>query len=315
MSARRILTRRVLTGAAIAVALGVTAACGGSSSTGSVDKGSLTISGQNFPEATLMADMYQQLLEHDGYQVTVKLVGTRDVYMAKGQFPDGVQIVPEYLGGIADYLNTQANGSQAEPVSSPDVPKTLDAAQELAKAAGIELLEPSKATDANAFFTTKKYATAHHLTDLSSLGRSGRTVTLAAAPDCEGRTDCAGGLEKTYGIKIKKLLPLGYASNQTYQSVVKGESQLGETSTTDGSLESQGLQLLPDDQHIQPAQNLIPAVSSKFLAAHSDVKNALDKLMSVLTTDDLVEMNGQLGNERKKPADVAADYLKQKGLI
>lgn len=189
MSTRRILTGRVLAGAAIAVALSVTAACGGSPSTGSADKGSLTISGQNFPEATLMADMYQQLLEDDGYQVTVKLVGTRDVYMAKGQFPDGVQIVPEYLGGIADYLNTKANGSKATPVSSPDVTKTLDAAQELAKAKGIDLLEPSKATDANAFFTTTKYATAHNLTDLSSLGKSRQTVTLAAAPDCEGRTE------------------------------------------------------------------------------------------------------------------------------
>ena len=53
---------------------------GSSSSSG--DKGAVTISGQSFPEATLVASMYQQLLEHEGYQVTVQLVDTRDVYMA-----------------------------------------------------------------------------------------------------------------------------------------------------------------------------------------------------------------------------------------
>ncbi|MGH3510405.1 MAG: glycine betaine ABC transporter substrate-binding protein, partial [Nocardioidaceae bacterium] len=74
--------RRTLLTALAAGTLVLTAACGGSSGSGSAsNKGSLTISGQNFPEATLMADMYQQLLQKDGYTVSVKLVGTRDVYM------------------------------------------------------------------------------------------------------------------------------------------------------------------------------------------------------------------------------------------
>ena len=63
------------------------------------------------------------------------------------------------------------------------------------------------------------------------------------------------------------MLPLGYASDQTYQSVINGESELGETSTTDGTLESQGLVVLEDDKQIQPAQNLVPAVSHRVPAA------------------------------------------------
>ncbi|HEX7738089.1 MAG TPA: ABC transporter substrate-binding protein [Marmoricola sp.] len=318
MHVRRNSHRLLAATAVVALAIGL-AGCGTSddnktaTSSSGGDKGHVTISGQNFPEATLVADMYDELLDHAGYDVTVKLVGTRDVYMAKGQFPGSIDVVPEYLGGVADYLNTLANGSNAKPVSSPDVDKTLQAAQKLANAKGITLLTPSEATDANAFFVTKKYAQANNLTDLSSL--KGKSVVLAAAADCKGRTDCAGGLEQTYGIKISKVLGLGFATDQTYQSVLKGESQLGETSTTDGSLDAQGLQLLPDDQGIQPAQNLLPAVSTAFLAKHPDVKTILDKLSAVLTTDDLVKLNGEIGNERKKPADVAEDYLKSKGLL
>ncbi|HET7387608.1 MAG TPA: ABC transporter substrate-binding protein [Nocardioidaceae bacterium] len=286
-----------------------------SSSTGggSAAKGSLTISGQNFPEAELVADMYQQLLSKAGYDVTVKLVGTRDVYMK--QFPDSVDVVPEYLGGIADFLNIQENGQNAQSITTPDAQETLKNLEPLAKKAGITMLQPSQATDQNAFFVTTKYAKKHSLSTLTDLGKSGEKVVLAAAPDCKGRTDCAGGLEKTYGIKIAKVLPLGYASDQTYQSVLNGESQLGETSTTDGTLSKQGLTLLADDQHIQPAQNLIPAVSTAFLNKHPDVADTLNKLMATLNTQDLTTLNGKVSNQRQKPEDVAKAYLQSKGLL
>ena len=66
---------------------------------------------------------------------------------------------------------------------------------------------------------TKKYSEENNVTTLSDL--KGKSVVLAAAPDCKGRLDCEGGLTSAYGIKITKILPLGYASQQTYDSVLK----------------------------------------------------------------------------------------------
>ncbi len=289
------------------------ASSGSSSSNSSGGKGTVTISGQSFSEADLVANMYKSLLENAGYKVTMKLVDTRDVYMK--QFPKSIDVVPEYVGGIADFLNAQKNGSDAKSIATSDAQQTLAAVKPLTDAAGITMLKPAQATDQNAFFVTKKYAEANSLSTLSDLGDSGKAVVLAAAPDCQGRTDCAGGLEKTYGINITKVLPLGYASTQTYQSVLKGESQLGETSTTDGSLASQGLVLLDDDKHIQPAQNLVPAVSTAFLKQNPKVRGILDGLMAKLTTADLVKLNGQISNDRQQPADVAQTWLKDNGLL
>ena len=124
---------------------------------------------------------------------------------------------------------------------------------------------------------------------------------LAAAPDCEGRLDCEGGLSDKYGIDITKVLPLGYASDQTYKSVIDGEAQLGETSTTDGTLESQGLVVLEDDQQIQPAQNLVPAVSSAFLEAHPDVADVLNALMAALTTEELTSSTARSQSTGRPP--------------
>jgi osmoprotectant transport system substrate-binding protein len=314
MQTRRLLVGVVAASAALLTACGSdssssTATDGGSSAP--ADKGTVRISGQNFTEAEIVADMYAAVLEKAGYSPDVHLVDTRDVYMKL--VPDKIDVVPEYTGAIVEFLNGTYNGSNAQPITVSDPQQTIDKAQPLLKKKGVTLLDPSPATDANAFFVTKKYSDDNSVTTLSDL--KGKSVTLAAAPDCKGRLDCEGGLSGTYGIKITKILPLGYATQQTYDSVTKGESQLGETSTTDGTLESQDLVLLDDDQHIQPAQNLVPMVSSEFLQAHPDVADPLNELMSKLTTDDLTQLNAEVSVDRQKPEDVAQQWLSDAGLI
>jgi osmoprotectant transport system substrate-binding protein len=280
-------------------------------STGSADKGTVSISGQSFPEAALVASMYEQLLSDAGYSTDVKLVDARDAYMAT--FPDSIDVVPEYVGGIVNFLNAAKNGENAEPLTAGDGQELADAGKELLDEQGITLLDLSEATDTNAFFVTQEFSEKEGVTKLSDL--EGMSVKLAAAPDCEGRLDCEGGLSDDYGIKVTEVLPLGYASDQTYQSVLDGESELGETSTTDGTLESQGLVVLEDDQQIQPAQNLVPAVSTSFLDDHPDVRDVLDGLMAALTTEKLTELNGKVAVDRAKPEDVAHDFLTEAGLL
>lgn len=316
MQVRRILAAAAATGAVL-----LAGACAGddlakddssdSPSAGGSGGGEVRLTGQNFPEATLMASIYEQLLTAKGYDVTVDLVGTRDVYMK--EFPGSYDIVPEYVGGIVDFLNTTKNGPESEPLTTSDAAESINNAMSLLDAEGITLLTPSAASDTNAFFVTEEYSESEDVTKLSDL--EGKEVVLAAAPDCKDRTDCEGGLTDEYGIKVTKLLPLGFATDQTYKSVIDGESQLGLTSTTDGTLESQSLVLLEDDKAIQPAQNLIPAVSADFLAEHPDVEETLNALMAALDTDKLTDLNGQVSVERAKPEDVAKEFLEGAGLI
>ena len=111
------------------------------------------------------------------------------------------------------------------------------------------------------------------------------------------------------------MLPLGYASPQTYKSVIDGESQLGQTGTLDGTLDDQGLVLLEDDRGIQPAQNLVPAVSSEFLADNPDVEEPLNELMGVLDNTTLGELIAQVTVDRETPEDVAQTFLEDQGLL
>lgn len=307
--------------AAAALILG-TAACGGSdsledqASSGSSggDRGSVVVGGQDFTESQVMAAIYQRLLEDAGYSVTTKLVTTRDVYLpelSKGS----VDIVPDYLAGLTDYLNTEKNGPDAPLVSSNDPDRTLAALEPLAKARGISILPPSEATDQNAFIVTEEFAEQHDLTTLSDLAALGQPIKLGAPPDCEGRADCEGGLTRVYGIDITEVVPLDFASAQLKDAVTSGEVQLGETGTTDGTLEDLGLVLLEDDQGIQPAQNLTPAVNAEFLAENPDLEALFNRLSEALTTDDLAAMNVEVDLERRKPEDVAQQYLEDQELL
>ena len=108
-----------------------------------------------------------------------KLVTTRDVYLpelGKGN----VDIVPDYLAGITDFLNTEANGPDAELVSSNDPDATLAALKPLAEAKGISILPPSQATDQNAFFVTQEFADENNLATLSDLAALGEPIKLGA---------------------------------------------------------------------------------------------------------------------------------------
>ncbi|MDQ3484870.1 MAG: ABC transporter substrate-binding protein [Actinomycetota bacterium] len=287
----------------------------GATGDGGGDKGDITLSGQNFTETQITAAMYSLLLEDAGYAVTTKLVDTRDVYIPEMKNGD-VDIATEYVSGLADYLNTTTNGDDAEPVSSSDLEATMQKLDELAAQSNITMLEPAEAVDANAFAVTSKFAEDNSLSTLSDLAALGEPIVLAAAPDCEGRTDCEGGLSDDYGIDITKVLPLGYASPQAIESVVSGESQLVEVASTQSeSLAEQDLVVLEDDMQIQPVQNLIPAVNSDFLEDNPDVEETLNALSDVLTSEDIAGLDAEVDIDRADPADVAQEYLESKDLL
>ncbi|WP_055546454.1 ABC transporter substrate-binding protein [Streptomyces sp. NBRC 110028] len=313
---------RVVGASASAVALAVGATgCGGDSleksgggdSSGKPGKGSLVIGTASFAESKILAELYAGLLEHAGYSTSIKTVDTRELYepaLEKGQ----MDVVPEYAATLAEFLNQKKNGPNAEPVASSDVDDTVKALKKLAEPRGLKVLDAGKAVDQNAFAVSGKFAKEHDLKTLSDLGKSGQKVKLAAGDECPKRPFCQPGLEKRYGIDIVGIDPLDIGSVQAKQAVKDGKDQMVLTTTTDATLDQFGLVLLDDDKNLQNADNVLPVVNAKS-AGSSKIENALNKLGRVLTTADLTELNKKVDAERLKPADVAADYLKEKGLV
>ncbi len=300
--------------AASSVQNGTDASSSASSSSGaSAAAGTVVVGGPDFTEAAIMEQLYSQLLQDAGYQTKIVTSANREVYF--GQLASGdIDVVPEYAATLAEYLNQQKNGEGAATIATNDAAATVAAAAPLAAEQGVTLLQPAQAADQNAFAVTQKYATDNNLKTLSDLGALGQPVVLAATEECPQRPFCQLGLTSTYGIQVSSNLPLGFDTPAVKQSVQSGESQLGLVATTDGTLSQFGLVTLQDDKKLQLADNLVPAVS-KDVANDTKVTDALNKLASVLTTEDLAALNGQVDGERLLPEDVAKTYLQDKGLI
>lgn len=273
----------------------------------------VTVGGPNFTEGLIMTEMYRLLLEDAGLTVTVQTVDNREVYapaLERGE----IDVVPEYLATMTEFVNRTVNGADAEPVATSDTDETLAALTDLGAQVGLVPLEPAQAANQNAFVVSSELAEQNDLQTLSDLAALGEPVVLAATEECPERPFCQLGLEQVYGLEIERVEPLGFGSPQTKQAVADGEADLGLTGTTDGTLESFGLVLLEDDQGLQNAENLVPVVSED-VALVSELADALNALAPVLTTDDLAALNAQVDQERQQPADVAQAYLEEQGLL
>ncbi len=311
------LVRRLAV-ALVAPMLLVTAACGSSNTPGpakgAVNGGKVTIVGQKFPEADVMAALYQGVLNHAGFQASIQELGGRDLYLSPLE-KGSVQISTDYLSSMTEALNRQAHGDNAKLVASHDATATLAQLNKLAGPVGLTALTPAQAQDANAFAVTKAFADAHHLTTLSDLAKLGQTLKLGAAPDCDKRPDCKLGLVGTYGLKIGSVVPTGFGTDQTKADLKSGATQLGEVGTSDATLAKDGLVILTDDKGLENAENLVPIVNTAWLTKHPQAEAALNALSNVLTTADLAGMIASVSIDRQKAADVAVAYLRAKGLL
>ncbi|MFE7466779.1 ABC transporter substrate-binding protein [Streptomyces sp. NPDC057499] len=318
-----------IAGAVIGMAAlaGSLAACGGdslekekggpaSADAGSGKKGSLVVGAASFTESKVLAELYAQVLADAGYGTSVTTVANRELYepsLEKGE----IDVVPEYAATIAEFLNAKVNGAkkaEKAPVASGDTAATVTALEKLAAPRGLKVLPAGEAVDQNAFAVTREFAAKNKLTTLSDLGRAKVPVKIAAGDECEVRPFCAPGLKKTYGIDVTGIDPKGVGTPQSKQAVKDGKDQLVLTTTTDAVLDSYDLVFLKDDKKLQNADNVLPVVNAKD-AGSPEIAAALGKLTKALTTEDLAELNRKVDAERAKPADVAGDYLRSKGLV
>jgi osmoprotectant transport system substrate-binding protein len=316
--------RRSLLALAVVPVLALTACGGGgdafedaetSGSGGGGDLGTIVVGGAQFTEMAIMEEMYKLLLEDAGYTVEIKTAGQREIYMQSLESGE-IDVVPEYAATLAEYLNRETNGPEAEAIATPDAAETVEAMQPLAEERGLRVLEPAEAIDANGFYVTQAFADENSLTTLSDLGALGQPIVLAADDECLSpvRIYCAPGLKATYGIDVESVTGDEFGSATGKQKVVDGDAQVGLAGTTDGTLEGLGLVVLEDDKMLQAADNLVPVINVEG-AGDPEVEEALNKIADVLTTENLTELNARVDGQREQAADVARDFLVENGLI
>jgi len=289
--------------AAFAALATVAAACGSTNTPAPASKGTITVAGFNFPESSILAQLYGQALAHDGYTVNYKLnLGTRKV-IAPALQSGQIDLYPGYAASELEYYNNSAGEATADPAAT-----TVKLNTYLAKINAIALT-PSPAFDGNAYAVTKATATKYSLTKLSDLTPIAGQLVFGAGPECPTYKFCLPGLTSVYGLHFKQTLTLDTDGPATRAAFKNGSIQVGLVFSSDADLNSLGLVVLQDDKQMIAADNVVPVIRT---AVDTDeVKNVLNKVDAGLTTTDLVTMNGQVELLHQDADAVATAYLQQ----
>ena len=275
------------------------ASCGGGDS--------VKIGSKNFTEELILGELYAQSLETSGLRVTRKLnLGTTDIAMAALQRGE-IDLYPEYTGtALLTVLHL--------PPDSDPKRSYLTVKNAYSSRYGLVWLDPAPMNDTQALATTRDVAGRYALGRLSDLGAKADELRLGAVPEFLTRPDGLPGLQKRYGgfrFKAVKTIDNGLK----YQALEHGDVDVIIAFSTEGQLKADGLVVLEDDKHLFPSYAVAPVVRKATLDAKPSLAAPLNKLAPLLTNDVMQNLNLQVdGKQKREPADVARDFLKQNGL-
>jgi osmoprotectant transport system substrate-binding protein len=295
------LTSRWLLSALITLVV-VATACG-STNGPATSKGTLTVAGFNFPESSILAQIYGQALARDGYTINYKPnLGDREV-VAPAIKNGEIDLYPGYAASDLEFYNNKKGEATGDPVATTAKLNTY------LQPLGLIALTASAAVDQNAFAVTKDFATKNNLTKLSDLAAIGNQLVLGAGPECPTRPYCLPGLQTKYGIHFKDFKALDTDGPLTRAAFKNGTIQVGLVFSSDGDLNQLGLVVLQDDKQLEAADNVVPILRSA--VATDEVKRVLNNIDAKLTTADLVTMNQQVSLLHQDADAVAQAYLQK----
>lgn len=282
------------------------AATGG---TGGEGERSIVIGSAGFYEAQLMAEIYAQALEANGYTVERKLnIGPRDTVqpaLESGEF----DLEPEYIGSLLTFLGGEASG---------DPEQTFAALQTALDEVDLTALDYAPAQDQNAFVVRQETADELDVSAMSELADADGASDLVwgLPPECETNVLCSGALEQ-YGFTYGDLNIEQYAACDApvAQALNDGVVDVAELCSTQPDIERFNFVVLEDDLQTQPSENIAPIVRNEWLdSAPDDFASILNEVSAAMDTETLTSLGVRVAVDQESIEDVAESWLSDNGL-
>jgi len=271
--------------------------------TGSAAATSIVVGSANFPENELLAQIYAQALAAKGVQVSTKLnIGSRETYLPALESGE-INLLPEYTGALAKYLNPDADTSTTDAAVSAltsALPDTLT------------VLDPAPAQDNDSITVTKATADQYGLKTIEDLVPHASQLVLGGPPEWKTRSYGVPGLQKTYGLQFKSFKALDTAGPLTVQALKNGQVQAANLFTTDPAITSNGFVTLEDTKNFFGSQNVIPVITKD--KATPEVTAALNAVSAKLDTTTLATLVSKVVTDKQDADTVAGQWLTSVGL-
>ncbi len=263
----------------------------------------ITVGSADFPESQLLAQIYGQALAANGFQVKYQMaIGAREVYykaIDKGE----IDLVPEYTNSLLSYVLRLK-----DPNALPTAKNVDEQISALGKAlpSTLEVLTPSTAEDKDVIACTADAAKKYNLTDLTSLGKASKDITIAAPPEFKTRSPFGlVGFKQIYGAEFKEFKPLTVTA--VADALAAKQVDCGNLFSTLSVITTGGFTVLEDDKHTVQNEAVLPLVRKA--AVTDKLKSTLDNIDKQLNTDVLKQLMVKIEVDGAAPDVVAKDWL------
>lgn len=272
-------------------------------------KVTLTIGSKNFTEQKVLGEIYAQALQAAGYTVK-KQLNLGDEQTALKTLKQGdIDAYPEYTGtALLSFFGVKTDALPHDPAAAYDEVKADFAKQDLVA------LPPTPFTSSNEVAVTQATAAKYGLKNISDLAKVADQLTLYGSPECRQRLDCLLGLQKTYGLKFKKFVPVDLSQRSKVLS--GGQADVSIVFTTDPQNKRDKFVLLKDDKGMFPPYNSTLVVrKASFDKAGPDLATTIEAVNAKLDAAVVQELNARIDLDKETPEQAAGEYLKQFGFV
>jgi osmoprotectant transport system substrate-binding protein len=268
----------------------------------------LVIGSKNFTEQKVLGEIYAQAFTAAGYDVSTELNLGDEKTALKALEGGDISAYPEYTGtALLSFFGYTADKIPKNGLVAYDQAKKGFAKKDLTA------LAPTPFTSSNEVAVTKETADKYSLTKISDLSKVAGKLTLYGSPECRQRLDCLLGLEKVYGLKFKKFVPVDIALR--HEVLSKGQADVSIVFTTDPQIKRENEVLLEDDKGMFPPYNSTLVIRNDVLQkAGPDLEKVVGQVNKGLTDEVMQELNARVDLDKKTPDVVAGEYLKESGL-
>jgi osmoprotectant transport system substrate-binding protein len=289
--------------AAFAVALAIPIVLGGTANAKTTAP-TITIGTKNFTEQYVLGQLYKQALEAKGFKVAYKEnIGSSEL-IDTAQKSGKINFYPEYTGVVALVL-----GHAKTPKS---LAQNYAAAKAYEEKHGSTLLKQTPFYDSDSFAVLKKTAAKYGLKSIGDLKKV-PNLSYGGYPECDKRITCLLGFKQIYGLTKIKFVQLG--TIPVTKLIDSGKVTGGDIFTTEPAFATGKYVALADTKHIFGFQNVAPVVKKDVIAAYgTKFTNTVNAVSAKLTNAAMIAMNKAVDVDKKKPAAVAAAFLKANGL-
>jgi len=269
----------------------------------------LTIGSKNFTEQKVLGEIYAQALAAAGYDVSTELNLGDEKTALKALEGNEISAYPEYTGtALLSFFGYTADKLPSDETEAFNLAKDGFAKKDLTA------LPPTPFVSSNEVGVTKETADKLGLKKISDLEGKSQDLTLYGTPECRQRLDCKLGLEKVYGLKFKKFVPVDIALR--HEVLKKGQADVSIVFTTDPQNKREGFVLLEDDKGMFPPYNSTLVVRNDVIdKAGPDLEKTVDIVNKGLTDEVMQELNARVDLDKETPKDVAGQYLEESGLV